>query len=95
MWTRKPASLTVRQHEAITFTNGDGQKATHELQTRYLTVTKATIRVKAAELAATTMKPGRDTDDYLTEPITKRAEVDTMGKPMPDRQFKGIVHKRV
>ena len=49
------------------------------------------IRSKTAELAATTMKSGQDPDDYFTEAIIKRADVEAMDKSMTDRRSKDIV----
>lgn len=39
VWTRKPAYMILPKHEATTVTSRDGQKATHELYNKYLTVT--------------------------------------------------------
>ncbi|CAN0373449.1 unnamed protein product, partial [Scytosiphon promiscuus] len=91
MVTQKPASLIVLKHEDTTGTSGDGRRAWEELQEKYLKVTDETIRAKTAELAATTMKSGQDPDDYFTEAVIKRAEVEAMGEPMTDRRFKDII----
>ena len=91
MVTPKPAYLIVLKHEDATGTSCDGRKAWDELQEKYLKVIDETISAKTAELAATTMKSGQDPDDYFTEAIIKRAEVEAMGEPVTDRWFKDIV----
>ena len=91
MLSEKPAQLLALKHEDETGNGGNGQKAWQELESKFLKVTDDIIRAKLAELAATSMKPGQDPDDYFMEATLKRNEVTWMGEPMTERRFKDIL----
>ncbi len=90
--TEEPASYLVRKHrKGTTGTRGHGQKAWHELHSKYMTATDEAIRCKSAELVATTMKPGQDPDEYFLRASLLRDQVENMGEPITDRKFKDIM----
>lgn len=63
--TKKPPQVLVPKQKDENGIGGNGQKAWHELESKFLKITDEVIRVKLAQLAATSMNPGQDTDDYF------------------------------
>ena len=92
LMAEKPASYLVRKHrKGTTGTRGHGQKAWQELHSKYMPATDETNRCKSAELVATAMKPGQDTDEYSLRASLLRDQVENMGEPIADRKFKDIM----
>ncbi|CAN0299657.1 unnamed protein product, partial [Scytosiphon promiscuus] len=92
LMTEEPASYLVRKHrKGTTGTRGHGQKAWQELHSKYMTATDETIRCKSAELVATAMKTGQDPDEYFLRAYLLRGQVENMGEPITDRNFKDIM----